>query len=369
MFIILLASTLAGTPPCDDPAPRPLPTAAHNCYPSRGHGRERIEEALRLGIDNIEIDLGWDSLKKRLIVTHEADPKGNPNAPEFESYLLPALRSHWKNIRDDKAPTILTIDWKTARPEAISRFKDFLDSRPDWFSSAPKTADGALTTRRLTVCLTGSEEAKDRYDALIPEGGIYRAFKDRVFGGDGSYLDDVHEYAPKRATTYHRFVTIAWGHVERGGPALSRDWTKDEQSRLCSIVKRVHEQGFRVRFYCLNCRGAGPLDPYAFPSSSAARLRWLAARRAGTDWIASDNYQELVEALKALKDTSHDDPPQNKDRATEEDKLRSDRRDSFLPFHTLERLGNGESKIVSRGSSRGVREFNRAERDESRGIG
>lgn len=322
MFAPLLAAVLIATPR-DDTRPAPLPAAAHNCYPSRGRSRERIEEALRLGIDNIEIDLGWDPLKKRLIVTHEAEPKLNPNAPEFESYLLPALMDHWKSPRADKAPTILTIDWKTSRPEAVSRFKEFLDRRADWFTSAPKNqnARGALEVRRLTVCFTGSEKAKDRYDELIPENGVYRAFKDQVFGGDGSYLDDVQDYAPTPASPYHRFVTIAWSHIERGGQPLSKDWTKAEQTRLCSIVRRVHEQGYRLRIYCLNGRGRNPLDPYAFPSSRSARLRWLAAYRAGADWIASDNYQELVEALKAMKDHSHDDsdsnPPRPKPEAKE----------------------------------------------------
>ena len=302
MLPLLLAVSLLSLGSRDDSAPRPLPAAAHNCYPIRGQSRARLEEALHLGIDNIEIDVGWDAVKHRLVVTHEAEPKSNPNAPEFETYLIPALRSHWKNPRGDAAPTILTIDWKTSRPEAVAWFKAFLDRRADWFSSAPKTLDGALTTRRLTVCLTGSDQAKDGYDALIPKGGVYRAFRDVVFGGDGSYYDDVNQYAPKHATTYHRFATVAWGHVERGGPALSKEWTTADQVRLASIVRRLHEQGFRVRFFCLNGRGDGPLDPYAFPNPSSARLRWLAARRAGADWIASDDYQDLVEAFKAMKD-------------------------------------------------------------------
>jgi hypothetical protein len=74
------------------------------------------------------------------------------------------------------APTVLTIDWKTSRPEAVQQFKELLDVHAEWFSSAPKAADSPLTTRRLTVCFSGSEAAKDAYDALIPDGGPIARF-------------------------------------------------------------------------------------------------------------------------------------------------------------------------------------------------
>ena len=114
--------------------------------------------------------------------------------PRLKTSLFPALESHLKNPRPDGAPTVLTIDWKTGRPEAVQQFKELLDAHAEWFSSAPKAADSPLTTRRLTVCFSGSEAAKDAYDALIPAGGTYRAFRDRVVSG--RYEADVSTYIP-----------------------------------------------------------------------------------------------------------------------------------------------------------------------------
>ena len=37
--------------------------------------------------------------------------------------------------------------------------------------------------------------------------------------------------------------------------------------------------------------------PYLFPSADAARLRWRAAAGAGVDWVATDDYAEIVAEL------------------------------------------------------------------------
>ncbi len=129
--------------------------------------------------------------------------------PRLETSLIPALESHFKVPRPDGAPTMLTIDWKTSRPEAVKQFKELLDAHAEWFSSAPKAADSPLTTRRLTVCFSGSEAAKDAYDALIPDGGIYRAFRDRVVSG--RYEDDVAAYIPGNSTALSSFPCLSLG--------------------------------------------------------------------------------------------------------------------------------------------------------------
>jgi hypothetical protein len=279
-------------------APRPLPVSAHNCYPADGPGRRPLEEALALGIDNIEIDVGWDDRSRRLIVGHDAEPRPGKSYPEFEEYLVPALEAHWKAPRADGAPTVLTVDWKTDHPDAVSRFKAFLDARPDWFSSAPKAAESPLTRRRLTVCLTGSDLAKERYDALIPDGGTYRAFRDRVFGL-AAFEGDVTRYAPERASAYHRFLTFHWGAVERGGPPLAGSWTEEDAARLGALMDHLHKQGYRARFYTLNGH-TGPVGgSYRLANDEAAHLRWREAAKAGVDWIATDEYADISRELSA----------------------------------------------------------------------
>ena len=70
---------------------RPLPISAHNCYAQDRTTNERLDEALALGIDNIEIDLGWDEAGQRLIVGHDARPRPGVAYPEFEASMVPAL--------------------------------------------------------------------------------------------------------------------------------------------------------------------------------------------------------------------------------------------------------------------------------------
>ena len=225
-------------------------------------------------------------------------PRPGVAYPDLESYLVPALEAHWRTPRPDGAPRVLTIDWKTDQPSAVRSFKAFLDSHPDWFTSAPKAVESPLTVRRVTVCFSGSDRAKDLYDALVPEGGDYRAFRDTVFGAGGGYRGDVTAYAPAAATAYHRFLAFHWSHVERGGPALAGDWTADEAARLKALIEHAHRQGFRVRLYTLNGHTGPPGGSYRFINDAAARIRWLAAAGAGTDWVATDEYAAIVRTLQ-----------------------------------------------------------------------
>ncbi len=278
---------------------KPLPIGAHNCYPVNRADNPRLVEALALGIDNIELDLGWDAAKKQLIVGHDAEPRDGVIYPPLEATLVPALEAHWKTHPpvNGSAPTVLTFDFKTDNREAVAQFKAFLDEHADWFSSAPKAENSPMTVRRMTVCLTGSDAAKAAYDALIPDGGTYRAFSDRVAGAGAKYEDDVAAYVPTAATPYHRFLTFHWSVIEKGGPAFAKDWTDADSARLSALVTLAHDRGFRVRFYCLNGHTGAALFGYRFPDAAAVETRWKAAARAGADWVATDEYRDAVAAL------------------------------------------------------------------------
>jgi hypothetical protein len=299
-LLMALAQTLEA---CADSTPRPLPISAHNCYAENRTDNPRLTEALALGIDNIEIDLGWDDAAKQLIVGHDAEPRPGVSYPRLETSLFPAIASHLRMPRQDGAPTVLTIDWKTDRPEAVQQFKELLDAHAEWFSTAPKAADSPLTTRRLTVCFSGSEVAKNAYDALIPAGGTYRAFRDRVVSG--RYEADVAAYIPESSTPYLRFLAFHWGVIERGGPASAGEWTPAEMDRLSGLMSLAHRRGFRVRLYSLNGHTGPTGGSYRFADDDTAKVRWVAAAAAGVDWVAGDEYKEMVDALRAIPANAH----------------------------------------------------------------
>src|SRR5690348_706738 len=108
MKFVGLALSLAlatSTEPRADKTPRPLPISAHNCYAENRTDNPRLTEALALGIDNIEIDLGWDDTAKQLFVGHDAAPRPAVAYPRLETSLMPALTAHLKVPRPDGAPT------------------------------------------------------------------------------------------------------------------------------------------------------------------------------------------------------------------------------------------------------------------------
>ena len=162
-----------------------------------------------------------------------------------------------------------------------------------------------MTWHKLTVCFTGDDRAKSLYDDLIPPGGTYRAFRDRDYGANELFRENINDYANERASAYHRFLSMFWGHVwsvnipglgEVGiPPGLDSEWNKDKEARLKALVARVHNQGYRIRFYTLNGSRGDIFE--CFPSASAAALRWRATAKAGADWVATDEYQEVIKQL------------------------------------------------------------------------
>jgi hypothetical protein len=107
---------------------------------------------------------------------------------------------------------------------------------------------------------------------------------------------------PAPLTNYRRWVNFAWGVVEAGGAPAAADWTTADNDRLVALVSRAHEMKLWIRFYTLNGHekgaGLGWGDGYNFGSADAAATRWKAAIAAGTDFIATDQYEALAQQLK-----------------------------------------------------------------------
>ena len=93
---------------------------------------------------------------------------------------------------------------------------------------------------------------------------------------------------------------FGWAVVEYRGQNHAGPWTMEDDQRLRAIVSRAHALGLWVRFYTLN--GHPPVGQrldreLQLGSLDAARQRMHAARDAGVEFIASDQYEELGRVL------------------------------------------------------------------------
>jgi len=112
--------------------------------------------------------------------------------------------------------------------------------------------------------------------------------------------------APDDSDNYHRWWNNSWRVVEPTGQGNAGDWTSQKQARLNELVRYAHQRGFWIRFYTLDgipasdesCRGI--FHSYNFGSRQAVEARWRAAARARVDYIATDQYEDLAQSLRAV---------------------------------------------------------------------
>ena len=95
--------------------------------------------------------------------------------------------------------------------------------------------------------------------------------------------------------------------VEQGGQQHAASWTRQDENRLEALVRHAHAMGLWIRFYTLNGHSEaygqqhGWNRGYNFGSKQQVTKRWRAAIRAGADYVATDQYEEFAELLRALR--------------------------------------------------------------------
>jgi hypothetical protein len=268
----------------------------------------------------IEQDLVWFRDPRsgvfRSIVSHGEPYSGTePSlATHFFERIRPLAEQALREGKRDAWPLIvLNLDLKTNEPEHHAAIWATLGTYASWLTTAPRVADGARPVAldvKPVLVLTGNPDAQQA------------AFHDRVAVGDrlrvfGAIPVDVEakvgkgkEAVPKLAgltpadliasgaTNYRRWVNFPWAVVERGGQAGAGEWTAADTARLASLTALAHERGLWIRFYTLNGHAAadnkGWTASYNFGTLAAAAARWRAARAAGVDFIASDQYEDLA---------------------------------------------------------------------------
>lgn len=288
---------------------------AHNCYPYFGWWNDRIDRALSVGMPlAIEQDLFWfvDSRggQGRSLVTHGAPSTGHE--PNLREYFFERVRQVVeKALRDpnhDDWPLItLNLDLKSEEPQHLDAIWRVLSEYRDWLTTAPRTANitdvSPLVIKPILV-LTGESEAQKQvfYDQVSTGAQLM------VFGATRTNPADPtappSALAPDPADNYHRWWNNAWKVVEPAGQPNAGEWNEAKEARLNTLVQFAHQRGFWIRFYTLDgvsaadesCRGI--FHAYNFGSRAAVEIRWKAAARAGVDYIASDQYEDLGRLLR-----------------------------------------------------------------------
>ncbi|HVT96817.1 MAG TPA: hypothetical protein VHE33_04870 [Acidobacteriaceae bacterium] len=318
LLVLLSISLIAGSQPRmhDHSAPGTRSVMdAHNCYPYWEWWHDRIDRALSAGTPlAIEQDLYWYTDPKTQqswsVVAHGAPISGHE--PTMEHYFFdrvrPVVERALKEGNHGDWPLItLNLDLKTEEPEHLRAIWALLTKYQDWLTTAAKTNDVAalqpLTVRPILV-LTGESDAQQSvfYDnvpvgaRLLVFGAVHTNSKDPMAA------PEVLE--PEAASNYRRWWNNPWAVVEQGGQQHAGDWTAADDDRLRALVEHAHAHHLWIRFYTLDgatdkeesCNGW--FRSYNFGSLAAAKARWRAAKKAGVDYIASDQYELLGRFLR-----------------------------------------------------------------------
>ena len=289
---------------------------AHNCYPYFEWWSDRIDRALSAGTPlAIEQDLLWAKNPRTgemsSVVSHGAPATGAE--PGMREYFFERVRPIVeKALRDDNRadwPLItLNLDLKSEEPEHLAAIWQLVMRYQEWITSAPKTVNlermEALDIRPILVLTGESDRQKVAFYDRVPDGGRLLVFgAAQTNTKDPSAAPELLE--PHRADNYHRWWNNSWHVVEPAGQPQAGEWTSEKESRLQLLVRYAHANNLWIRFYTLDGATKAELScngwfrSYNFGSLQAVKTRWAAAAKAGADFIASDQYEELGAYLKS----------------------------------------------------------------------
>jgi len=291
---------------------------SHNCYPYEGRFADRIDVALAQGFPvSIEQDLTWHvdpaTGKGRIALHHGTKTTGLE--PGLRDYFFDKVRPIVeKALRDNDRknwPIIyLHFDFKSVEPALLEAVWNLLGEYPDWITTAPKLADphvlAPLDVKPIMVLTEEANEQEEVFFSRVPTGGKLRLFGSAVTvrqKKDAPLLTP-EQTVPVPATNYRRWWNSAWNAIELNGQRQAGDWTAADDQRLRLLVDYGHKLGYAMRFYTLNGHTveAGTENGwdanYNFGSSEAVEKRWRAARKAGVDFIATDQVEALAAVLK-----------------------------------------------------------------------
>ena len=272
----------------------------------------------------IEQDVAWfvdpATGRGRIVVSHDAKPDGTEPTLEahFFDRVRPLVEAALRDNRKDTWPVmVLHLDFKTNEPAHHQAVWDLLGKYESWLTTAERVADEQrvtpFTPGPLLVLTEAGQNQVDTFYTRVPVGGRLRLFgtippvtlpggqhRRRARGRRSLGARRTCSSPPARPTT-GAGPTSPGRSSSSAGRTRPVAWTSDDNRRLRAIVARAHEMGLWVRFYTLNGHPAaeskGWTASYNFGSLAAVRERMAAARDAGVEFIATDQYEELGAVL------------------------------------------------------------------------
>ena len=291
---------------------------AHNCYPYEGRWADRIDRALSQSFPvSIEQDIAWAN--GRPVVSHT--PKTSGMEPTLRGYFFERVRPIVENALRVPDPStwpliILHFDFKSNDPKLIRAVWDLLGEYESWLTTVTKTPDehqlAPFDPKPLLVITEDADAQEQVFFRSVPIGAKLRVFGSAHTAGlnRASREERIHLAAtlppenllPVPPTNYRRWWNNSWWEVEEGGQAKAGEWSTAKQVRLTALTDHAHHLGYWIRFYTLD--GFAPADDrgwgdgYNFGSRASVLIRWHAALKAGVDFIATDQYEDLAREFK-----------------------------------------------------------------------
>ncbi len=201
------------------------------------------------------------------------------------------------------------LDLKSEEPAHLAAIWQLLTEYRDWITTARRASEitdiAPLDAKPILVFTGESDAQKAVFYDRVPVGSSLL-----VFGATPTSTTDPSAppstIAANPADNYHRWWNNSWHVVEPAGQPNAGEWTSEKEARLNDLVRFAHQRGFWIRFYTLDgvstadesCRGI--FHGYNFGSQIAVQARWQAAARAGADYIATDQYEDLGRELRIL---------------------------------------------------------------------
>jgi glycerophosphoryl diester phosphodiesterase len=267
--ILLISAVLA--------FPAPWRYNAHNCYPEKGQHWERLDRARQAGLRAVEIDVAWSEEQRRTVISHEKEPSGGE--PSLEQYFWKPLGPALRKLPRGRPEWLLLIDFKTDDLRVVEQVYRELEQRQALLSRFGK----AIEYGPLTVLLTGDRGAVAAFERRNRGNGPYLAMGDEEPPGR-EYRESIADYLPAAATAFYRVFNFDWKHVEPDREARKQGpLPKAALARLKTLVDLAHQRGYWLRAWTLN----GP----TFGGREGLLERWRAAREAGVEMVATDEYE------------------------------------------------------------------------------